>query len=92
VVFFGLVAYLLAASSLTRSRRRLGYAGCAATVLVVAFSRMYLEAHWVSDLAGGFTLGVAYLLLTICLIETVARRYAISVPVEALRPSSEAQV
>jgi membrane-associated phospholipid phosphatase len=92
VVFFGLVAYLLAASSLTRSRRRLGYAGCAATVLVVAFSRMYLEAHWVSDLAGGFTLGVAYLLLTICLIETVARRYAISVPLEALRPSSEAQV
>ena len=50
VVFFGLVAYLLAASSLRRSRRSLGYAGCAATVLVVAFSRMYLEAHWVSDL------------------------------------------
>jgi membrane-associated phospholipid phosphatase len=92
VVFFGLVAYLLATSSLRRSRRRLGYAGCAATVLVVAFSRMYLEAHWVSDLAGGFTLGVGYLLLTICLIETVAQRYTTRVPVEALRASSEAQV
>ena len=92
VVFFGLVAYLFATSSLTPSRRRLGYAGCAATVLVVAFSRMYLEAHWVSDLAGGFTLGVGYLLLAIGLVETVARRYATRVPVEALRPSSEAQV
>ncbi|MGH7343106.1 MAG: phosphatase PAP2 family protein, partial [Candidatus Rokuibacteriota bacterium] len=75
VVFFGLVAYLLATSTLTRSRQRLGYTGCAATVVVVAFSRLYLEAHWVSDLAGGFTLGVGYLLLTIGLVETVARRY-----------------
>jgi undecaprenyl-diphosphatase len=74
VVFFGLVIYLLATSTATRSRRRLGYAGCTALVLVVAFSRLYLEAHWVSDLAGGFTLGLAYLLSTICLVETVTRR------------------
>ena len=92
VVFFGLAAYLLATSSLARSRRRLGYAGCAAIVLVVAFSRLYLEAHWVSDVAGGFTLGMAYLLLTIVFIETVARRSVAPVPVEALGPGSEAQV
>ena len=74
VVFFGLMIYLLAMSTATRSRRQLGYAGCTALVLVVAFSRLYLEAHWVSDVAGGFTLGLAYLLSTICLVETVARR------------------
>src|SRR5439155_16119649 len=40
VVFFGLMTYLLATSTVRRSRRSLGYTGCAATVLVVAFSRL----------------------------------------------------
>ena len=44
------------------------------TVVAVAFSRIYLEAHWVSDVAGGFLLGVAYLLATIWLVEAFGRR------------------
>lgn len=76
VVFFGLMTYLLCTSALTRRQRWLGSVACAATVLAVAFSRLYLEAHWVSDVAGGFTLGIAYLLPAICLVETVAGRRA----------------
>ena len=64
----------VATSTVRRSRRWLGYTGCAAIVLVVAFSRLYLEAHWVSDVAGGFTLGIAYLLSTIYLVDAIARR------------------
>jgi hypothetical protein len=30
--------------------------------------------HWASDVAGGFTLGLAYLLLTIWLVESIAAR------------------
>lgn len=74
VVFFGLMAYLLSMSALTRRRRRLGFAGCLAIVLAVGFSRLYLEKHWVSDVAGGFTLGIAYLLPSICLVEALGRR------------------
>jgi undecaprenyl-diphosphatase len=74
VVFFGLMAYLLATSGLNRRCRWLGCAGCLATVLAVAFSRLYLEAHWVSDVAGGLTLGIAFLLPSICFVETIARR------------------
>ena len=74
VVFFGLMAYLLSVSTLRRSWRRFGFAGCLAIVLAVGFSRLYLEAHWVSDVAGGFTLGIAYLLPSICFVESVARR------------------
>lgn len=74
VVYFGLMTYLLAISTTARSRRRLGYAGCVAIVLTVAFSRLYLEMHWASDVAGGFTLGLAYLLLTIWLVESIAAR------------------
>src|SRR5262249_54090543 len=75
VVFVGLIIYLLASSStIPRSRRRLGYACGAAIVLAVAFSRVYLEMHWVSDVAGGFILGLAYTLSAICLVEALAAR------------------
>lgn len=76
VVFFGLIAYLLFTSGQPRRRRWLGSVGCSVTVLSVAFSRLYLEAHWVSDVAGGFMLGVAYLVPSIWLVETVADRRA----------------
>jgi membrane-associated phospholipid phosphatase len=82
-VYFGLMTYLLATSTTARSRRRLGYAGCIGIVLTVAFSRLYLEAHWVSDVAGGFTLGLAYLLLTIWLVESIAPRRDAGSPSEA---------
>jgi membrane-associated phospholipid phosphatase len=35
---------------------------CAAIVATVAYSRMFLDAHWISDVLGGFTMGLAYLL------------------------------
>ncbi len=71
VVLFGLMTYLLCTSRIKRRWRCLGTAGCAAIVFTVAFSRLYLEAHWMSDVAGGFMLGLAYLLLTMWLVETV---------------------
>lgn len=74
VVFFGLMIYVLATSAVLRSLRRLGYAGGVATVLAVAFSRLYLDVHWASDVAGGFTLGLAYLLPAIALVERIADR------------------
>jgi undecaprenyl-diphosphatase len=88
VVFFGLMTYLLALSTMTRSRRRFGYVGCSAIVLAVAFSRLYLDAHWISDVAGGLTLGLAYLLLTISLVERLAAGRLAAV----VRLDSEAQV
>jgi hypothetical protein len=41
---------------------------CAALVSIVAYSRMYLDAHWLSDILGGLSIGLAYLLLVICVI------------------------
>jgi membrane-associated phospholipid phosphatase len=43
-------------------------------VVVVAFSRLYLDKHWLSDLAGGLTIGAAYLLLAIWVVEVVLVR------------------
>src|SRR2546428_6445922 len=54
VVLFGYLAYVVGTS---RTRRNLGVALWAAIVCMVAFSRMYLDAHWLSDVLGGFAIG-----------------------------------
>jgi membrane-associated phospholipid phosphatase len=49
---------------------------CLVTVGLVAFSRRYLKKHWISDLAGGFAVGTAYLLIAIWVVEVVSVRPA----------------
>jgi undecaprenyl-diphosphatase len=72
VVFFGLMIYLIATAARRRRRWRvLASLVAAAPVVVVAFSRLYLDRHWLSDLVGGLTVGAAYLLLAIWLVEVV---------------------
>src|SRR5499433_4569947 len=72
VVFFGLMIWLVATASKRRRRWRvLASALCVLTVAIVAFSRLYLDRHWLSDLAGGLMIGLAYLLLAIWVIEVV---------------------
>ena len=65
VVLFGYLAYVIGTS---KTRRNLGVALWAAIVCTVAFSRMYLDAHWLSDVLGGFAIGLAYLLAAIWVI------------------------
>lgn len=75
VVFFGLMIYLVAMASTRRRRwRALACVVAGLPVVVVAFSRLYLDKHWLSDLAGGLMIGTAYLLLAIWLVEVVLVR------------------
>jgi undecaprenyl-diphosphatase len=72
VVFFGLMLYLVATASRRRRRWRvLACAVCVVPVAVVAFSRLYLDKHWLTDLAGGLMVGAAYLLLAIWVVEVL---------------------
>lgn len=72
VVFFGLMIYLVATASRRRRRWRIvASLVCLVAVIAVAFSRLYLDKHWLSDLGGGLSVGLAYLLLAIWLIEVV---------------------
>jgi undecaprenyl-diphosphatase len=70
VVLFALMAYLVQRASHRRGPR-LAVLGGAAVVIVVAFSRLYLDKHWLSDLVGGLAIGTTYSLLAIWLVEAV---------------------
>ena len=74
VVFFGLIAYFLFVFGIDRRWQWIGQGVGTGTVLAVAFSRLYLDFHWLSDVMGGFTLGLAYLLMTLWLLEFVRHR------------------
>ena len=61
-VAYGFLAVLIA-HQLSRSRRWVAYAMAALLISVIAMSRLYLGAHWLSDVLGGLSLGLIWVSL-----------------------------
>ena len=70
VVLCGYLAYVVSVERRRRGRARLAVGVCAAVVGTVAYSRMYLDAHFLSDILGGFTAGFAYLCTALWVIRS----------------------
>jgi undecaprenyl-diphosphatase len=66
MAIFGFLAFLLILSLPGRRARAAAVAGMGVLTLVIGFSRVYLGAHYATDVLGGFLLGGAW--LTGCLI------------------------
>lgn len=73
VVFFGLVIYLLWSRDVARPWRLAGTIACGLVMVGIGLSRMYLRFHWLTDVLGGFTGGVAYLLIALAFADRPAR-------------------
>lgn len=73
VVFFGGVIYLLWTIDIRPVWRWTGTALLVLLILGVAISRLYLRAHWLSDVAGGLAGGTAYLLFFLLAAEPSVR-------------------
>lgn len=58
VVTFGLLAVLVS-HAMGRWGRAVVYAACGIAATAIAFSRLYLGAHWLSDVLGGLLFGTA---------------------------------
>jgi undecaprenyl-diphosphatase len=70
-IAYGMLAYILV-RLIPHRRSRQAVAGALATlVLLVGFSRMFLGAHWLSDVVGGFAAGACWLGLCITAIEII---------------------
>jgi undecaprenyl-diphosphatase len=72
VVFFGFIAYL-AWLHLAGSARILVNALCSALILLIGPSRVYLGAHWASDVAGSYLIGILWLFVLILGYQLVSR-------------------
>jgi membrane-associated phospholipid phosphatase len=64
-IFYGLAVLWVFASTRRALWRALALAGAALMVLVVAFSRMYLGVHYLSDVSAAFAEGVAWLAICV---------------------------
>lgn len=61
-ILFGFLAVLIARET-TPARRWLPYLAAALIIIPMAFSRLYLGAHWLTDTLGGISLGVVWVTL-----------------------------
>ncbi len=62
--------YLVLAPVLSRRHRRIALAVAIALPLAIGFSRLALGVHFVSDVLGGFVLGLAWLIASVAAFET----------------------
>jgi len=69
IAFYGFIAYFLIRQIGTwRSRLNLSFAAIM-LIAVIGFSRLYLGVHFLSDVLGGYLLGILWLIIGICMTE-----------------------
>lgn len=73
VVFFGFLAYLVHLHRNGRVRMMV-IAVCAVLILLIGMSRVYLGAHWASDVLGSYVIGGLWLCLLVLLYQLASRR------------------
>ena len=71
---YGLLVVLAFRRTRRPEARGLAVAGAVAAIALVAFTRLYLGVHYLSDVIGGFFEGVAWLALCLGALEVLWRR------------------
>ncbi len=69
VVFFGFLTYLIMHKSESRAIKGITISISSFMILLIGFSRIYLNVHWLTDVIGGFALGLFILTGSILLKE-----------------------
>jgi cation-transporting ATPase E/undecaprenyl-diphosphatase len=73
VAFYAMLALVLSLHA-SAGRRVLLWTGAAMIAMVVGGSRVYLGAHWMTDVLGGYALGAAWVSLVIAVAIIIGRR------------------
>jgi undecaprenyl-diphosphatase len=76
VATFGLLAHLLAGRLPRWGQRVSVWTAAILLIVLVGFSRLYLGAHWLTDVLGGFALGAAWTALVVTTTAILIRETA----------------
>jgi undecaprenyl-diphosphatase len=74
VALYGFLAYALARDAATRAGRAGAALAALAVVLAVGLSRLYLGAHFPTDVLGGYLAGLLWLVVGVSLAELLRAR------------------
>ncbi len=74
IIGYGMLGYVLWLRTRRRRERVLIAIGLGLLVFLIGSSRIYLRAHWFSDVCGGFAIGTVWLSICISGLEVVRRR------------------
>jgi membrane-associated phospholipid phosphatase len=69
ITIYGMIAALISMVSRRRQRKLVIWVGATLIVALVGSSRIYLGAHWLTDVVGGYILGVAWLSILLVTIQ-----------------------
>lgn len=65
MVYYGFLVFLLWQFCVSRALRIAGTLFLAILILTIGLSRLVLSVHWMSDVVGGFIIGLAWLLISL---------------------------
>jgi undecaprenyl-diphosphatase len=71
---YGMLALVLASATPLWRRRVSAFAGAVAIATAVGITRLYLGAHWLTDVLAGWALGTVWLLVVVAVDRAVAGR------------------
>jgi undecaprenyl-diphosphatase len=75
MAIFGALVYLVLQSPLTWRVRSAAVALALLLIAAISLSRVYLGAHWLSDVAAGLAVGFVWLAVTTCLYDVFQGRH-----------------
>jgi undecaprenyl-diphosphatase len=75
IIFFGVLTYLILKRDHSRFERKIAMIISPIMILIIGFSRIIINAHWLSDVLAGYFLGLVVLTISIILNNKILRRF-----------------